>query len=252
MEKKMKKINKVIMMMVAILLTLVLISTSVVSGIFAKYVISKEATTIVSLKKFGVKLAIEKGTNYDASGATVTTGAISESSLNATVTVALVPGDDFKEIIKFVPTIDSTVGKASVATNIKVKAEVTSTIGDANKQSSKYYVPSGFYINNTMVSDAFISNSNATTIKSTLQTNINNGLKVNGLGLASSATADSDGYFSTSLADKNGTSVKVAKIGIGAFCPITSNNATDTVMTALATAGATVTIKYTVSLEQAS
>mgnify|MGYP007037148426 CR=1 FL=1 len=54
----MKKVNKILMATVAILLSLVLISTSVVSGIFAKFVIQKDAVVSVKFKNFGVKLSV--------------------------------------------------------------------------------------------------------------------------------------------------------------------------------------------------
>ena len=54
----MKKVNKILMATVAILLSLVLISTCLVSGTLAKFAIIKDATTEVSFKKFGVKLSV--------------------------------------------------------------------------------------------------------------------------------------------------------------------------------------------------
>ena len=54
----MKKVNRILMATVAILLSLVLISTCLVSGTLAKFAIIKDATTEVSFKKFGVKLSV--------------------------------------------------------------------------------------------------------------------------------------------------------------------------------------------------
>ena len=227
---------------------LALLSTSLVSGIFAKYVVTKDASTVVSLKKFGVKLAIQQGDDFAASGATVTAGAISDSSLTATVTVTLVPSTTaYDEIIKFVPTIDSTVGKASVKTNIKVKAEVVALSN--NSYNSKYYVPAAFYVNGSKASSEFISNTNANTLKTTLGNNINGGIKT-ALG---AGDADTNGFYSKQLVDANGTNVSIAKIGFGVSCPFTSTvTDADAMITQLAEQGATVTIKYTVSLEQAA
>ncbi len=50
----MRKINKIMMATVSILLTLVLISSCVLSGIFAKYVTSKTASSQMQFEKFGV------------------------------------------------------------------------------------------------------------------------------------------------------------------------------------------------------
>ena len=54
----MKRANKIIMVTVAILLSLVLLSTSLVSGIFARFVVKKQAGTTVGLEKFNVKLTL--------------------------------------------------------------------------------------------------------------------------------------------------------------------------------------------------
>ena len=55
----MKKSNKILMATVAILLSLVLISTSIVSGIFARFVIEKSGSTAIKFNKFGVELGLE-------------------------------------------------------------------------------------------------------------------------------------------------------------------------------------------------
>ena len=54
----MKKSNKILMATVAILLSLVLISTSIVSGIFARFVIEKSGSTAIKFNKFGVDLEL--------------------------------------------------------------------------------------------------------------------------------------------------------------------------------------------------
>ena len=96
-----KNFSKTIMVILAVLLTLVLISTSTVSGIFAKYVIEKDATTIVSLKKFGVKLDLVQGANYTTEGAVMGVHpSFDGDDINVEVTVNMVPGDDYKEIFK--------------------------------------------------------------------------------------------------------------------------------------------------------
>ena len=61
MNDKNKKITKALTAIVAILLCLVLISTSIVSGTLAKFVITKNATTVVNFEKFGVKMQVKNG-----------------------------------------------------------------------------------------------------------------------------------------------------------------------------------------------
>ena len=60
----MKKANKILMASVAILLSLVLITTSVVSGVFAKFAIKKNTTTTMKLEKFGVTMEVLDPTGY--------------------------------------------------------------------------------------------------------------------------------------------------------------------------------------------
>ena len=55
----MKKTNKIMMAAVSILLSLVLISTSLVSGIFARFVIKKDASTAITFTRFGVDVALD-------------------------------------------------------------------------------------------------------------------------------------------------------------------------------------------------
>ena len=54
----MRKVNKILMSAVAILLCLVLITTSVVSGIFARFTIYKKSETSVSFQSFGVNVTM--------------------------------------------------------------------------------------------------------------------------------------------------------------------------------------------------
>lgn len=251
MEKKFKNVNKLIMTTVAILLTLVLVSTSLVSGIFAKYVVTKDATTVVSLKKFGVKLQLLKGEDFTTSGAQISSGATNDdntASLTATVTVQLVPSATiYDEIIKFVVSKD---GTPSVTTNIKVKAEVTELSG--NSYNSNFYVPAEFYVNKTAVNVAFSSNANNETLKTNLLGSINGGIKT-ALSLNADASA-TNGFFTKQIATANSTSnLTVSSISFGVSCPFTSSVAdADKMITQLAEQEATVKIKYTVSLEQAS
>ena len=66
----MKKVNKILMAVIAILLSLVLISTSVVSGIFAKFVITKGAEVPIKFKKLGVTLNILHSSDIEITNTT--------------------------------------------------------------------------------------------------------------------------------------------------------------------------------------
>lgn len=61
MENRTKRTNKNIFRIIAILLCLVLVTSSVVSSTLAKFVITKDATTTVKFSKFGVKMQIKNG-----------------------------------------------------------------------------------------------------------------------------------------------------------------------------------------------
>jgi hypothetical protein len=54
----MKKANRIMMATVAVLLSLVLLSTSFLSSVYARYVIKKEVDTVVTMEEFGVSLSI--------------------------------------------------------------------------------------------------------------------------------------------------------------------------------------------------
>ena len=59
----MRKVNRILMATVAILLSLVLISTSIVSGIFARFVITKQASFSMQIEQFGVTLNLTPNTS---------------------------------------------------------------------------------------------------------------------------------------------------------------------------------------------
>ena len=98
----MRKVNKILMATISILLCLVLISTSVVSGIFAKYVVTKKGQSIVSLEAFGVTLSVSYNPELP-DGVTITptlnyarnTVAVEVSNLR------LAPGDFIDDVIIF-------------------------------------------------------------------------------------------------------------------------------------------------------
>ena len=79
----MRKVNKILMATVSILLCLVLISTSVVSGIYAKFVITKSGDAIVSLKAFGLTLKVKCGESN--SGGTITPTQIDPNTVSVKV-----------------------------------------------------------------------------------------------------------------------------------------------------------------------
>ena len=115
MNNKFKRFNKILMMTVAILLCLVLISTSVVSGIFAKYVITKSAGATVSLKAFGITLSVDGMATNNSTGITKTVVSkdTNNNALEISVTgISLAAGESIDDVVKF--TIDGTPNVDSV------------------------------------------------------------------------------------------------------------------------------------------
>lgn len=112
----MRKINKIMMATVSILLTLVLISSCVLSGIFAKYVTSKTASSQMQFERFGVSLSMALGTGVTG---TVTSNAAG-NSVTATVTnLKMGPGDAFYDALKV-----SVTGTPNVPVEIKMSCKV--------------------------------------------------------------------------------------------------------------------------------
>ena len=94
----MRKANKIVMSAVAILLCLVLISTSVVSGVFAKFVINQSTTAQVTFGKFGVDVTITPSTAMASYKKTeVTKGMSATMEFNQ---ISFYPGAEYKDALK--------------------------------------------------------------------------------------------------------------------------------------------------------
>ena len=140
----MRRANKILMAAVAILLCLVLITTSVVSGVFAKYAIKKQASTSVGLEKFGVTItmSVPDATNLGTyGGATVNTEVMDGDSGTISITgLKMYPGCQYPRAAKF-----EFSGTPSV--DVQLKIIPTITYSDAMHTSANYRVPTGAKIN---------------------------------------------------------------------------------------------------------
>lgn len=155
-----RKANRILMAIVLILLCLVLMTTSVVSGIFAKYTISKQVLMMFSFESFGVTIDIIPSEGLkDAVG----DGNIQFDNGNLTVSNLLMhPGNDFKDALKF-----QIKGKPTADAELKVEVTVAneekafdnafritrlafpSLFEDkAETVTQLPYVPMGFYVGN--------------------------------------------------------------------------------------------------------
>ena len=147
MNEKTKNSGRMILRIVAILLCLVLITTSIVSSTLAKFIVTKDATTVVSLKKFGIALNMNKGSHYDQATATPKI-ADDGSTISVTLSnIKLLPGANYSEIVYFTITLAPQSGstpKASVKTRVKVRAVVNASTSenlDKFKYNETVYIP---------------------------------------------------------------------------------------------------------------
>lgn len=251
-----KNLSKTIMVILAVLLTLVLISTSTVSGIFAKYVVEKQATTTVSLKKFGIKLTVGKGDDFDIDKMSINPTSPDANSLSVEVkNLSLAPGEGFDELVEFTISVD---GEVSVDTRIKVKADVitftnfTVDSGVGDLTASTVFVPIGF---TAVKNDAATATDIAPAWTYNSQENLQDGL-MNKLGTLIGNEVTTDDYADVKIASagiKNNSDLTFTTLGFGAYCPATGNAGSydaDEIGTWLAEKGASISVRYTVVLEQ--
>lgn len=150
----MNKTNKILMRAVAILLCLVLISISVVSSVFARYVIAKDTSTTIKLNKFGVSLGLDLsdefveflgGEEVVANMMTVNGDSISINIPN----LKMAPGDSwdkaFTVSIDGTPTVDCRF-KFDVDLNLDAD-KFTIPAGECGLTADKKYFPIDFIIN---------------------------------------------------------------------------------------------------------
>ena len=136
----MRRANKILMATVAILLCLVLITTSVVSGVFAKYAIKKQASTSVGLEKFGVELGITVQPELITTVGTNNVVTVNDGE-NVSVTITnltMSPGMKFYDAIKI-----HADGHTTVATQFKMTFSISFTQDDF-KVDGTSRMPLGF------------------------------------------------------------------------------------------------------------
>ena len=156
-----RKANRILMAIVLILLCLVLMTTSVVSGIFAKYTISKQVLMMFSFESFGVTIDIIPSEGLKKA---VADGDIRfDGSGNLTVSNLLMhPGDNFADALKFQikgrPTADAELKVEVTVANEEnafdnafqiTRQAFPSLFEDkAETVTEMPYVPMGFYVGN--------------------------------------------------------------------------------------------------------
>ena len=177
MNNKMKKFNKILMMTVAILLTLVLASTSVVSGIFAKYVVTQTAKTTVSLKAFGLTLAVTGNTKDNIATK------LTDNTVAVSMDVDLAPGEFVDNAIHIA--ISGTPGVN--AANLKITVVTTGAnsfsveSGKITGVSAGNYIPFSFTGKKGTTAGTILSAWSKPTDDAALQNSIAGGIR-SGLG----------------------------------------------------------------------
>lgn len=144
----MRKSNKIMFKAVAILLSLVLLTSCVVSTTFAKYVIRKSAPLTVGLERFGVSIDLDVN---EAFANAVGTDNVEITQLGESLSVKisnlkLAPGDDFSDAIVF--NFSGTAG-TRVRFNIDVNvdfdtADFTVPAGVGKLTEATCFFPLGF------------------------------------------------------------------------------------------------------------
>lgn len=140
--------NKVLMIIVAILLCLTLISTSMLSGVFAKYVIEDgHGFKAIRLKAFGISLTLDPSALENA-GATVSTSNGADKEVSILIdNLQLVPGDILDDALHI-----SVAGTPRVNAKFTLTCEINNPFEDPNNyfpQSTSgvadtYFMPLGF------------------------------------------------------------------------------------------------------------
>lgn len=147
-----RKANKILMAIVLILLCLVLITTSVVSGIFAKYTAQKQIRFLFGFESFGLRVEVFAN---DTIRDNAKYGYSVDEGGNVTINNLLLhPGEDFDDAITIkVSGNPTTNARVSVTANV---TELSSAFTVPQKdfddiQSDTVYMPIGFKVNSKYV-----------------------------------------------------------------------------------------------------
>lgn len=153
----MKKTTKRLTMIVAILLTLVLLTSSIVSTTLAKYVVSKDAKTTVGLEAFG--LTVDVKANYTDAGTAVESNKNGDSVTLTYANLNLKPGDNIANAIE-VSVKGTAKVNAKVSINVVVayggsKFVVTKSNFSSLTADSKTCVPIAFTVNSAEATTSY-------------------------------------------------------------------------------------------------
>ncbi len=148
----MKKANKILMAAVAILLCLVLISTSILSGVFAKFVHQRAMDASMTFKKLGVTVTMSAETDrtaLEAAGATINTEVKNGKSGSITISdLKMRPGVVAPRAVKFeftgtpqVPVQVKITPTITYDSKVHTTTEAKDSAGNVTATYYNYYVP---------------------------------------------------------------------------------------------------------------
>ena len=244
----MKKTTKRLTMIVAILLCLVLITSSVVSTTLAKFVISKSSTSTIKLEKFGVEVTFTGLGNVVKKGDSV----IYTTSTN----LSMKPGD-FKAIeatIKGKPTVPATITIDVAVSYTDTDYKILKNNAFTDVTEDTVYFPIGFKVGGSSGTEVVTpySNKSGATISNDIEAQISSRLSALTLTKSNNAlTQASWGTGGTETASLNSP----VDIGLYMYWPKDYNSGKtdpifDEVGTFLAKNNPTFKVIYTISITQ--
>ena len=155
-SEKMHRVNRILMIIISLLLALVLITTCVLSGVYAKYITKKSIGTTITFKKNGVKVDID--VSEDLKTVSTVEG---EDTINIIISdLYMRPGYDFADALKL--TVNgSPISSVTFVVDIEVAYKDSSFTLPAGKfngfDADTVCMPIGFKVGTYNESDVYTS-----------------------------------------------------------------------------------------------
>ena len=253
----MKKTNKILTRALVILLALVLITSSVVSSTFAKYVITKKAETTVGLREFGLDITVTPKLGLLGDG--VQTEKNGKSLKITYNNLSLKPNDSFKEALEIrvdgTPVVDAKItidvlvayNSGDNASTNAFEAKNTDFSSIPDNAASLICVPIAFIVNDKNATDSY-NQLSASDAAEAIEQKIAD--EMSGFDMNDTNTA-----VTKTIRDTNGTYDRVEEIINFGFewkdgTGNTNQDFYNHFGTWIAERGDTVTVTYTVTVEQ--
>lgn len=259
----MKKFTKRLTMIVAVLLSLVLLTSSVVSTTLAKYVVTKSGEVHVGLQEFGLTVTLKS--NVDSSSKNILVEKTADTVKKGhTVTmkfmeVTLKPGNEtYKNAIQA-----SISGKSTVSADVSIKVEIKNSDDTKFKITSedfssgydatgKIYNPIEFYVAGTGCGTANKTHNVGTNVFKTesekgILTKMQTKAGANNTGITMNAyTSGSEATGTIS----EGATVNVPNLGLGFVWANASGDDADHISTFIGSKKPSFDITYTITVVQ--